>query len=249
MMKKQLLAVMLFSCSASVFAIGTGVIVHDAQSSIDTAAQWVKEAKQWQNELTAYKDELLTKTGIRDVQGLVQDAQSVSSELTQIYDQGNAFIDDYIKNPDGVLSQQAKTLLSDYKVTDTCKGLGYTGDLVKGCEASFLSQLAGVEYGNQLQDKLKEDNQSMKDLIDQVKNAKDTKATQDATNAVSLENMKFEKLKFQYEMYRDKQRDLAQYKEKMSEAAFNKKQLDAVNTESPIVDYKNEFNQQNYEMN
>ncbi|EPS7437774.1 type IV secretion system protein [Citrobacter freundii] len=248
-MKKQLLAVMLFSCSASVFAIGTGVIVHDAQSSIDTAAQWVKEAKQWQNELTAYKDELLTKTGIRDVQGLVQDAQSVSSELTQIYDQGNAFIDDYIKNPDGVLSQQAKTLLSDYKVTDTCKGLGYTGDLVKGCEASFLSQLAGVEYGNQLQDKLKEDNQSMKDLIDQVKNAKDTKATQDATNAVSLENMKFEKLKFQYEMYRDKQRDLAQYKEKMSEAAFNKKQLDAVNTENPIVDYKNEFNQQDYEMN
>lgn len=46
----------------------------------------------------------------------------------------------------------------------------------------------------------------MKDLIDQVKNAKDTKATQDATNAVSLENLKFEKLKFQYEMYRDKQR-------------------------------------------
>ncbi|HDM8359825.1 TPA: pilus assembly protein [Yersinia enterocolitica] len=248
-MKKQLLAVMLFSCSASAFAIGTGVIVHDAQSSIDTAAQWVKEAKQWQNELTAYKDELLTKTGVRDVQGLVQDAQSVSSELTKIYDQGNAFIDDYIKNPDGALSQQAKTLLSDYKVTDTCKGLGYTGDLVKGCEASFLSQLAGVEYGNQLEDKLKEDNQSMKDLIDQVKNAKDTKATQDATNAVSLENMKFEKLKFQYEMYRDKQRDLAQYKEKMSEAAFNKKQLDAVNTENPIVDYKNEFNQQDYEMN
>jgi type IV secretion system protein VirB5 len=249
MMKKQLLAVMLFSCSASVFAIGAGVIVHDAQSSIDTAAQWVKEAKQWQNELTAYKDELLTKTGVRDVQGLVQDAQSVSSELTKIYDQGNSFIDDYIKNPDGTLSQQAKTLLSDYKVTDTCKGLGYTGDLVKGCEASFLSQLAGVEYGNQLEDKLKEDNQSMKDLIDQVKNAKDTKATQDATNAVSLENMKFEKLKFQYEMYRDKQRDLAQYKEKMSEAAFNKKQLDAVNSENPIVDYKNEFNQQDYEMN
>lgn len=219
------------------------MIVHDAQSSIDTAAQWVKEAKQWQNELTAYKDELLTKTGIRDVQGLVQDAQSVSSELTQIYDQGNAFIDDYIKNPDGVLSQQAKTLLSDYKVTDTCKGLGYTGDLVKGCEASFLSQLAGVEYGNQLQDKLKEDNQSMKDLIDQVKNAKDTKATQDATNAVSLENMKFEKLKFQYEMYRDKQRDLAQYKEKMSEAAFREKQL---NAEEPS--FKENFSVNDYEM-
>ncbi|MCV5598193.1 type IV secretion system protein, partial [Escherichia coli] len=82
------------------------------------------------------------------------------------------------------------------------------GDLVRGCEASFLSQLAGVEYGNKLESKLRKDNASMKDLIDQVKNAKDTKATQDATNAISLENLKFEKLKFQYEMYRDKQRDL-----------------------------------------
>ena len=242
-MRIKFITAALICCSTSAFALGSGVIVHDAKSSIDTAAQWVKEAKQWQNELTAYKDELLTKTGIRDVQGLVQDAQSVSSELTQIYDQGNAFIDDYIKNPEGALSQQAKTLLSDYKVTDTCKGLGYTGDLVKGCEASFLSQLAGVEYGNQLQDKLKEDNQSMKDLIDQVKNAKDTKATQDATNAVSLENMKFEKLKFQYEMYRDKQRDLAQYKEKMSEAAFREKQL---NAEEPS--FKENFSVNDYEM-
>lgn len=148
-----------------------------------------------------------------------------------------------------MLSAQAKSLLSDYKVTDTCKGLGYTGNRVRGCEATFLSQLAGVEYGNQLEEKLRSDNQSMKDLIDQVKNAKDTKATQDATNAVSLENLKFEKLKFQYEMYRDKQRDLAEYKMKMSEAAFQKKQLDAVNADTPIVDYKSAFDQQSYEMN
>ncbi|MFB5644804.1 hypothetical protein ACEZEZ_23920 [Kluyvera ascorbata] len=84
MMKKQFLAATLICCSASAFAIGSGVIVHDAKSALDTAAQWVKEAKQWENELTAYKDELLTKTGIRDVQGLVQDAQSVSKELRKV---------------------------------------------------------------------------------------------------------------------------------------------------------------------
>ncbi|EFN0824414.1 TPA: pilus assembly protein, partial [Escherichia coli] len=70
--------------------------------------------------------------------------------------------------------------------------------------------------------------QTMKDLIDQVKNAKDTKATQDATNAVALEQLKFEKLKFQYQMYRDKQRDLAEYKEKMAQASFRKQQREAV---------------------
>ncbi len=38
--------------------------------------------------------------------------------------QGNSFIDDYIQNPNGVLSEKTKSLLTDYKVTDTCKGLG-----------------------------------------------------------------------------------------------------------------------------
>lgn len=242
-MEKKLIAATLFCCSASAFALGDGVIVHDAKSALDTAAQWVKEAKQWENELTAYKDELLTKTGIRDVQGLVQDAQSVSKELTQIYDQGNAFINDYIKNPDAVLSAQAKSLLSDYKVTDTCKGLGYTGNQVRGCEATFLSQLAGVEYGNQLEEKLRSDNQSMKDLIDQVKNAKDTKATQDATNAVSLENLKFEKLKFQYEMYRDKQNQLAEYKKEMARSSFRNEQIEA-----KPVDYKEAFAKQDFDI-
>ena len=50
-------------------------------------------------------------------------------------------------------------------------------------------------------------------------------------------------------MYRDKQRDLAEYKMKMSEAAFQKKQFDAVNADTPIVDYKSAFDQQSYEMN
>lgn len=244
-MKKLYLAAALSCFSVNALAFAEGVIVHDAKSAIDTASQWVKEAKQWQKELTAYKDELLTKTGIRDVQGLVQDAQSVSKELTDIYEQGNSFIDDYIQNPNGVLSEKAKSLLTDYKVTDTCKGLGYTGNLVRGCEASFLSQLAGVEYGNKLESKLRKDNASMKDLIDQVKNAKDTKATQDATNAISLENLKFEKLKFQYEMYRDKQLDLAQYKEKMAQATYQKQQLDTVN--EPLS-YKEQFTKQSFEL-
>ncbi len=42
----------------------------------------------YQKQINAYKQELLTKTGIRDVQGLVQSAQSVSKELENIYDRG-----------------------------------------------------------------------------------------------------------------------------------------------------------------
>jgi len=251
-MKKHIVAALIASVTViSGAQAGIPVAIDASPEWAIEAQRWTERLKQWQDtvshyqkQINAYKQELLTKTGIRDVQGLVQSAQSVSKELEKIYDQGNSFIDDYIKNPEAALSEQARSLLADYKVTNTCKGLGYTGDLVRGCEASFLSQLAGIEYGNKLESKLREDNQEMADLIDQVKNAQDTKATQDATNAVSLAS-----LKFQYEMYRDKQRDLAEYKEKMLQAAYQQKQLGAVNTDTPVVDYKAAFDQQSYEMN
>jgi type IV secretion system protein VirB5 len=230
-MKKTVSAILIasaFAVSTQAFAIGgAGVIVHDAQQSVKTAAQWVKEAKQWTNELKAYQDELLAKTGIRDVQGLVQDAQSISSDLTDIYNEGESFYSDYIQNPDGVLSPKAKAILDKYQVGKTCANKGFSGDNLKGCEAKFLSDLATVEYGNNLEKKLKKDNREMSGLINQVKNAKDPKATADAANAVQLANLKFEKMKFQYEMYRDKQKDMAAFNEEQNDATFRKQQVDA----------------------
>ncbi|HAI9477988.1 TPA: pilus assembly protein [Escherichia coli] len=250
-MKKRIISAVLASLSViSGAQAGIPVAIDANPEWAVEAGRWTERLKQWaetvkhyENQINAYKQELLSKTGIRDVQGLVQSAQSVSQELMQIYDQGNAFIDDYIKNPEGVLSEQAKSLLSDYRVTDTCQNLGYSGDLVRGCEATFLSQLASVEYGNKLESKLRQDNQTMKDLIDQVKNAKDTKATQDATNAVALEQLKFEKLKFQYQMYIDKQKQLSEYKKEMAKASFRHEQINA----KPI-DYREAFSTQDFDL-
>ncbi|WP_407213240.1 type IV secretion system protein [Enterobacter hormaechei] len=228
-MKKTLSAIL----TAGVFflpvstVVAQGIIVNDISQSIATAKQWTKEANQWANELKAYQDELLAKTGIRDVQGLIQDAQSISSDLTEIYSEGESFYSDYIQNPEGVLSPKAKAILDKYQVGKTCANKGFSGDALKGCEAKFLSDLATVEYGNNLENKLKKDNREMTSLINQVKNAKDPKATADAANAVQLANLKFEKMKFQYEMYRDKQKDMAAYTEEKNQADFRKQQLDA----------------------
>ncbi|MFL7236471.1 pilus assembly protein, partial [Escherichia coli] len=161
-MKKRIISAVLASLSViSVAQAGIPVAIDANPEWAVEAGRWTERLKQWaetvkhyENQINAYKQELLSKTGIRDVQGLVQSAQSVSQELMQIYNQGNAFIDDYIKNPESALSEQAKSLLSDYRVTDTCQNLGYSGDQVRGCEATFLSQLASVEYGNKLESKL-----------------------------------------------------------------------------------------------
>ncbi|HID6057270.1 TPA: type IV secretion system protein [Escherichia coli] len=222
-----LLSSVSFTCTAAIPVTDAMSIAERAKQDMATAAQWVKEASQWTKELKAYQDELLSKTGIRDVQGLIQDAQSISNDLNTIYNEGESFYSDYIENPQGVLSPKAQAILDKYQVGKTCINKGFSGDAIKGCEAKFLSDLATVEYGKKLETKLKNDNSEMNSLINQVKNSKDPKQTADAANAVQLANLKFEKLKFQYEMYRDKQKDLAEYNKEMNEANFRKQQLEA----------------------
>lgn len=217
------------------------------------AGRWSEKLKQWSDtvkhynaQIQSYQDELLAKTGIRDVQQLIQDAQSIKNDLTAIYNQGNAFIDKYAQNPTEAFSQQAQALLSKYNVSKTCANKGYVGDAIKGCEAQFLSILSVSEYGDSLQKQLEQDNSRMESLIKQVQNAKDPKATADAANAISFEQLKFEKLQFQYQMYRDKQRDLAEYKEQLNQANFRDKQLKAVDSQPSYLDayHKSQFDEE-----
>ncbi|ENN1302861.1 pilus assembly protein [Salmonella enterica subsp. enterica serovar Typhimurium] len=236
-----LLSSVSFTCTAAIPVTDAMSIAERAKQDMATAAQWVKEASQWTKELKAYQDELLSKTGIRDVQGLIQDAQSISNDLNTIYNEGESFYSDYIENPQGVLSPKAQAILDKYQVGKTCINKGFSGDAIKGCEAKFLSDLATVEYGKKLETKLKNDNSEMNSLINQVKNSKDPKQTADAANAVQLANLKFEKLKFQYEMYRDKQKDLAIYNKELNEANFRKQQLDAKEPSFKEADKKYNF--------
>lgn len=104
-MKKHIVAALIASVTVISGAQAGVPVAIDANPEWAVEAQrWTERLKQWQDtvnhyqkQINAYKQELLTKTGIRDVQGLVQSAQSVSKELENIYDQGNSFIDDYIK--------------------------------------------------------------------------------------------------------------------------------------------------------
>lgn len=249
-MKKTLISTLIGAglLSSVGFSYASGIPVFDgasiiarARQDVATALQWVKEASQWTKELEAYHDELLSKTGIRDVQGLIQDAQSISNDLNTIYNEGESFYSDYIENPQGILSAKAQAILDKYQVGKTCINKGFSGDAIKGCEAEFLSDLATVEYGKKLETKLKNDNSEMNSLINQVKNSKDPKQTADAANAVQLANLKFEKLKFQYEMYRDKLKDLAIYNKELNEANFRKQQLDAKEPSFKEADKKYNF--------
>ncbi len=95
-MKKHIVAALIASVTVISGAQAGVPVAIDANPEWAVEAQrWTERLKQWQDtvnhyqkQINAYKQELLTKTGIRDVQGLVQSAQSVSKELENIYDRG-----------------------------------------------------------------------------------------------------------------------------------------------------------------
>lgn len=226
-MKKTIIAVLFSLYSFNTYAVGGGVIVNDAQAAIKTAAQWAKEAKQWQNELLAYKEELLSKTGIRDVQGLIQDAQSVQSQYQDIYNSGKSFYTDYVTNGKANFSSNVQSILDKYDVTTTCKNLGYSGTAIQGCEAQFADKLGNIGFTDDLVGKMEQAQSRLSGIIEKVKNSKDPKETADATNALALENVQFERTKFQYEMFKDKQKAIADYQQKVNLSNYRKSQSQA----------------------
>ncbi|EJT4720270.1 pilus assembly protein [Salmonella enterica] len=229
-MKSKLLCVtaMLFMLSPlSQADLGQGVIVHDNQSLLKTIQQWKNEAQQWTKELDAYKAELLSKTGLRDVQKLVQDADAMRKELTSIYNEGNAFIGDYIKDPKGALSGKALNLIKEYRIDETCQSQGYVGDAQRGCEAKIMADLATYEYSKDLNKKVNNEFKDMNQLMEQVKNADNIKASQDAANAIEVKKLKLDAIRFQYQMLKDRNESQSKYMEEMKSAQFKKQQAEA----------------------
>jgi len=243
-MKKTIIAVLFSLYSVNTLAVGGGVIVHDAQSALDTAHQWAEEAKQWAKDTQAYKDELLSKTGIRDVQALVEDAQSVQSQYQDIYNSGKSFYTDYVTNGKANFSSNVQSILDKYDVTTTCKNLGYSGTAIQGCEAQFADKLGNIGFSDDLIGKMDRAQNRLSGLINKVKNSKDPKETADATNALALENVQFEKMKFQYEMFKDKQKAMADYQQKVNVSNYRKSQSQAqpMQLDSSSYDLPAEFN-------
>ncbi len=72
-----------------------GILVFDATSKMENARQWAKEAKQWMEtvehykaQMNVYKDQLATSTGLRDIQGLLEQGKSLQSEIKTLQNQG-----------------------------------------------------------------------------------------------------------------------------------------------------------------
>ncbi len=141
------------------------------------------------------------KNGIRDVQGLVQSAQSVSQELMQFMIRGMLLLTITLKILKGRFGT-GQIVIVRLQSNGYLPEPGYSGDLVRGCEATFLSQLARWNTVTSWRASFVRTTRRWKTYWSSQK-CEGYEGHAGCNKRVALEQLKFEKLKFQYQMYRE----------------------------------------------
>lgn len=226
-------ALLLLSLSVS----AGGIPVFDATSKLENARQWAKEAKQWMEtvkhykaEINAYKDQLATATGLRDIQGLLEQGKSLQSEIKTLQKHGISLNDLLTSNnpPSGALNG----LYEKYKAFDICdlktKTVTEGGrNYINVCKQETANKGYMIEQTAEVQKKVNEALKDIGNLSNRMANAKDSKESQDLANAIQAKSVQLNSLTSAWEMNikAAEQRDklLAAKREK----AFRQQQYDA----------------------
>ncbi len=202
------LAVWLSIVSSPTYA--SGIPVFDAASKLENARQWAKEDKQWMEtvehykaQMNAYKDQLASATGLRDIQGLLEQGKSLQSEIKTLQKQGISLND--LLTSDNPPSRALNGLYEKYKVFDVCDLKTKTitegaKNYLNVCKQETANKVYMIEQTAEVQKKV---NNALKDigkLSNRIANAKDSKESQDLANAIQANSVQLNLLTSAWEM-------------------------------------------------
>ncbi|MBG6243166.1 MAG: type IV secretion system protein VirB5 [Candidatus Symbiopectobacterium sp. Dall1.0] len=214
-----------------------GIPVFDFTAKFENAQQWAKEAKQWMEtvehykaQMNAYKDQLATATGLRDIQGLLEQGKSLQSEIKTLQKQGISLND--LLTSDNPPSGALNGLYEKYKAFDVCDFKTKTvtegaKNYLNVCKQETANKGYMIEQTAEVQKKVNEALKDIGNLSNRIANAKDSKESQDLANAIQAKSVQLNSLTGAWEMNikAAEQRDklLAAKREK----AFRQQQYDA----------------------
>lgn len=202
------LSVLLSAVVSSPISAG-GILVFDATSKMENARQWAKEARQWMEtvehykaQMNVYKDQLATATGLRDIQGLIQQGKSLQSEIKTLQKQGISLNDLLTSDnpPRGALD----SLYHKYKGFDVCGDSTSSSKLpasyLNACKQETANKGYMIEQTAEVQKKVNEALKYIGHLSHRIANAKDSKESQDLANAIQARSVQLNSLTSAWEM-------------------------------------------------
>lgn len=209
---KQLAAVLL---TASLLAPAmpvwaSGVLVFDAARMEQNKAQWLEKLNQWKettqqyrNELQAYKDQLATATGLRDIQGLIEQGKGLKDDIKNLQKQGISLNDLLTSGnpPTGELNR----IYEKYKAFDVCnfKGEGSNASaqaLINVCKQEATNKGYMIEQTSDVQRQVNTALGDIDRLSRRIAGSQDSKESQDLANVVQAKTVQLNSLTAAWEM-------------------------------------------------
>lgn len=235
--RNTMLALALF-LSAPAFSVG--IPVFDSVQNTESINQWVQKLQQWQetvthykSELDAYKRQLATATGVRDIQGFLNEAKNLKSDIDNLRKNGVS-LDDLLTNQGGAYSFELQRLYGKYQSFDTCNQSSSSQRYLDSCKQIILNQAVAIENTSDVENKIAGTLNDIASLSDRISNAQDSKESQDLANAVAARSVQLNALTSQWEMSVKQAEQRATLLEQQKQRAFEQQQLTA-----PVADLNN----------
>lgn len=221
-------------------AISAGIPVFDGIQNTESINQWIQKLQQWQDtvthyksELDAYKRQLATATGIRDIQGFLNEARSLKTDIEQLRRNGIS-LDDLLANQNGEYSAELQRLYSKYQAFDTCPPSRSSPRYLANCKQLVLNQAVAIENTADVENRISSTLSDISDLSDRIANARDTKESQDLANAIAAKSVQLNALTSQWEMSVKQAEQRTKLLEQQKQNEFGEQQLHA-----PVADLNN----------
>ncbi len=216
--------------STQSFAIfGVGDIVFDPVQTAKAVAEYGEQALRWKKTIINYQDELLAKTGIRDIISFKQEMGQLMEFMDNYSLDFMDLTNDIIDNPKSQIGQYAKRLFDQYNLFDDCNYDYMNQDQKRICKSGMVRNVQEIATYQHTTQKLKKIMENLKSLSDKRAQSKDVKQSADVANAMQMQLAQLEIIKTQVEMMEAQNRSKERVDHRQSEQIYKSKQNKLIN--------------------
>jgi type IV secretion system protein VirB5 len=196
--------------STSSYALfGVGDVVHDPIQTAKAVAEYAEQAKRWTSTVQNYRNELLAKTGVRDVISF----QREMSDLMDFMDHYSLdFMDlsnDIVDRPRSQVGQYAKHLFDQYNLFDDCQYDYLSDDQKRICKNQMVRNVQEIATYQHTTQKLKSISSKLSELARKRERSQDIKESEDISNAIQMQIAQLQIIKTQVDLMEAQNRSKA----------------------------------------
>lgn len=189
--KNKLMVLSLLGSMSFGTVMAQGVPVIDGTNIANQIKQWSTELEQYtetfknaQDQLKTQANQLAATTGIRDIQGFMNQASGILGQVDDLSKWVNKQ-DDILKHGKDILSSDLKAIFNSYGLTNKCESLPVQQK--KSCEGEIIVDVVKQQNNTNNLKQLEKRINTIEGISKRMEKSKDQKESMDLANAMNTQ--------------------------------------------------------------